>query len=87
MGQHQYPPHWIEILGSRIKRIHLKDFQRAVGNLDGFCDLLEGDQPWPETVQALRAVGYNRTLTAEMIPYSPGRIEKTGQAVQQILRM
>jgi L-ribulose-5-phosphate 3-epimerase len=87
MGQHQYPPHWIEVLGARIKRVHLKDFKRSVGNLDGFCDLLEGDQPWAETIQALHWVGYDRTLTAEMIPFAPGRIEKTGQALQTILRV
>lgn len=84
MGQHQYPPHWIEILGARIKRVHFKDFKRSVGTLDGFCDLLEGDQPWQETMAALRAVGYDRTLTAEMIPYSQGRVAKTGAAMRQI---
>jgi hexulose-6-phosphate isomerase len=87
MGQHQYPPHWIEILDSRIKRVHFKDFKRAVGNLDGFCDLLEGDQPWPQTMAALRAIGYRRTATAEMIPYAPGRVQKTAAAMQRIMRM
>jgi L-ribulose-5-phosphate 3-epimerase len=87
MGQHQYPPHWIQLLGPRIRRVHLKDFKRAVGNLDGFCDLLEGDQPWAETMAALRAAGYDRTLTAEMIPYAPGRVEKTGRAMRQIVKM
>jgi hexulose-6-phosphate isomerase len=87
MGQHQYPPHWIAILGSRIKRVHVKDFKRSVGNLDGFCDLLEGDQPWPETMAALRSIGYRRTLTAEMIPFVPGRVDKTGAALRKILQM
>jgi hypothetical protein len=85
MRQHQYPPHWIEILGSRIKRVHLKDFKRSVGTLDGFCDLLEGDQPWAETMAALRAIGYDRTLTAEMIPYAPGRVEKTCRAMRHTM--
>jgi hexulose-6-phosphate isomerase len=87
MGQHQYPPHWIDILGPRIKRVHLKDFKRAIGTLDGFCDLMEGDQPWAETMAALREIGYDRTLTAEMIPYAPGRIEKTGLAMQRIVAL
>jgi hexulose-6-phosphate isomerase len=87
MGQHQFPPHWIGLLGPRIKRVHFKDFKRTVGNLDGFCDLLEGDQPWPETMAALRAVGYDRTVTAEMIPYAPGRIEKTAAAMRRLLAM
>lgn len=87
MGQHQYPPHWVEILGSRIRRVHVKDFKRSVGNLDGFCDLLEGDQPWPQTIKALKAIGYTGTVTAEMIPFAPGRVEKTGVAMKKILSM
>ncbi len=87
MGQHQHPPHWVEILGKRIHRVHAKDFKRSVGNLDGFCDLLEGDQPWAQTMAALRAIGYDRTFTAEMIPFAPGRVEKTGQAMKKILSM
>ena len=87
MGQHQYPPHWIEMLGPRIKRVHFKDFKRAIGTLDGFCDLQEGDQPWPETMAALRSIGYDRTVTAEMIPYAPGRIEKTAAAMRRIMAM
>jgi hexulose-6-phosphate isomerase len=87
MGQHQYPPDWIKILGSRVKRVHFKDFKRAVGNLDGFCDLTEGDQPWAATMEALRSIGYGRTLTAEMIPFAPGRVEKMGRAMQSILKM
>ena len=87
MGQHQYPPHWIKILGPRIKRVHFKDFKCAVGNLDGFCDLLEGDQPWPETMEALRSINYSRTVTAEMIPYALNRVEKTAIAMREILKM
>ena len=40
-----------------------------------------------ETLKALKAIGYNRTLVAEMIPFAPGRVEKTGKAMQQIVRM
>jgi hexulose-6-phosphate isomerase len=45
---------WIRILGTRIKKVHAKDFRRNVGTLDGFVDLLEGDVDWPEVVKALR---------------------------------
>ena len=63
-----YPEHWIRALGKRIKRVHLKDFRRAVGTLDGFVDLLSGDVNWPQVTRALREVGYDSFLTAEMIP-------------------
>lgn len=87
LGLHQWPPHWIEYLGKRIKRIHLKDFKLSVGNITGFCDLLEGDIPWKECMQALRKIGYDKTLVAEMIPPTPGILERTSKAMDKILAM
>ena len=60
-----YAQHWIKILGSRIKRVHIKDFKRSVGNLSGFCPLLEGDTDYPAVMQALREIGYDGPITAE----------------------
>ena len=61
-----YPEQWINILGSRIAKIHFKDYKRAVGTLDGFVDLLEGDVDYPAVMAALSAAGYNGWLTAEV---------------------
>lgn len=66
-----YPEHWIEILGSRIKRVHFKDYRRNVGTTDGFCDLLSGDVDWPAVMAALHKVGYDGWIAAEMIPPVP----------------
>lgn len=66
-----YPDQWIDILGPRIKRVHFKDYRRAVGSVDGFCDLLSGDVDWPAVVGALRRAGYKGWVTAEMIPPVP----------------
>ncbi len=87
LNHQQWPPHWIELLGKRIRRVHLKDFQLANGTLAGFCDLLAGDMPWEETMVALRKIGYDKTLTAEMMPPAPGLLEKTSVAIGQILAM
>ncbi|MFH1707798.1 MAG: sugar phosphate isomerase/epimerase family protein [Planctomycetota bacterium] len=68
-----YPEHWIEILGRRIKRVHLKNFQRqdAGGVLHGFGDdILQGSINWPAVVKALKKIKYNGFVTAEMIPFS-----------------
>jgi L-ribulose-5-phosphate 3-epimerase len=67
-----FPEQWIRILGPRIGRIHLKDFRRAIGNLDGFVMLLEGDVDWPAVMSAVRGVGYSSYLTAEYGPYRHG---------------
>lgn len=66
-----YPEHWIEILGHRIARVHFKDYRRAAGSVDGFCDLLSGDVDWPAVVQGLRSIDYTGWVTAEMIPPAP----------------
>ena len=63
-----YPEHWIPILGPRIKRVHIKDYRRSVGGLDGFVDLLEGDVNWPAVMDAFKAIGYDGYVTAEMLP-------------------
>lgn len=61
-----YPQHWIRLLGKRIKRVHLKDFR--VGE-HRFVYLLQGDVNWREVMAALREVGYDGWLTAELPPY------------------
>jgi L-ribulose-5-phosphate 3-epimerase len=66
-----YPEHWIPILGSAIRRVHLKDYRRSVGTIDGFVELLSGDVNWPAVMGSLRAIGYTGWLTAEMIPPVP----------------
>lgn len=87
LGYHQHPPHWIEILGEKIIRVHVKDFKESVGTLDGFCDLLDGDVPWEESMAALRAIGYDKTLIAEMVPPWEDVIPRTSRAMDRILTM
>lgn len=60
--------YWIEILGDRIRKIHVKDFLRNGGiNRGGnFVNLMEGSVNWPKVVSALRKAGYDGYLTAEL---------------------
>ncbi len=61
-----YPHHWIETLGSRIKRVHVKDFDV---NTRQFVPLLSGSVDYPRVVNALRGIGYDSYLTAEVAGY------------------
>ncbi len=81
-----YPEHWIKILGKRIKRLHVKDFKKSVGTLEGFVDLLEGDVNFAAVKKCLATIGYNGYVTAEMIPYAPGRPEKAAEAMKKIFK-
>ena len=62
-----YPQDWIRTLGSRIVRIHLKDFTfdrktRAYA----FKNIGEGDIDWPEVRRALAEIGYSGYVTTEI---------------------
>ncbi|UCF43136.1 MAG: sugar phosphate isomerase/epimerase [Planctomycetota bacterium] len=81
-----YPDQWIRILGDRIERVHIKDFKTSVGTVEGFVDLLEGDVDFEAVKKALAEVGYDGYVTAEMLPFAPGRPGKTAQAMKKIFK-
>jgi L-ribulose-5-phosphate 3-epimerase len=62
-----YPQDWIRTLGSRISRVHVKDFKldRGKGQFS-WTNLGEGDVDWPEVRKALGEVGYEGWVTAEI---------------------
>jgi L-ribulose-5-phosphate 3-epimerase len=82
-----HPEHWIQLLGPRILAVHLKDFRVAVGNLDGFVDLLSGDVNYPAVMRAFGGIGYDGPFTAEIVPGKPGDVEKAAAALSIIERM
>ena len=61
-----YPEQWIRILGSRIKRVHVKDFVQGSSSIKGFVNLLSGDINFPEVMKALVEIGYDGWVTAEV---------------------
>lgn len=81
-----YPDQWIRILGRRIKRVHAKDFKRSAASVEGFVDLLEGDVNFQTVKEALTGIGYDGYVTAELLPFEPGRPEKAAQAMRKIFK-
>ena len=86
IGYQQYPPHWVELLNSRIKRVQIKDFQE---NFDwtgsfSFCDIGAGDVPWSDTIAALNSIQYKSTIIAEMLPWDETILSRTSVAMDQI---
>lgn len=76
-----FPQDWIETLGRRIARVHLKDFKIAVGNLDGFCPLGDGDADWKAVMSALDHLRYTGPLTYE----GPGEPADISARIDRIL--
>ncbi|MBN1435904.1 MAG: sugar phosphate isomerase/epimerase [Sedimentisphaerales bacterium] len=79
-----YPQDWIRILGPRVKRVHIKDFDKNIGTIEGFGELLQGSVDFDAVKQALADINYNGYVTAEILPYATGRLEKTAHAMKKI---
>ena len=62
-----FPQDWIRTLGSRIAKIHLKDFNfdRSNGRFT-WKNIGEGDIDWPEVRRALSDIGYAGYVTTEV---------------------
>ncbi len=63
------PEQWIELLGARVRRVHLKDFRTDLDNIQGFTYLMQGDVPWQRVMQALNQIGYTGWGIVEVSPY------------------
>ncbi len=86
IGYQQYPPHWVELLGPRIKRVQIKDYRENfdwTGNFS-FCDLGTGDVPWQETIKSLKQIDYKSTVIAEMLPWDETLLARTSSAMDAL---
>ena len=62
-----FPQDWIRTLGSRIVRLHLKDFRAARRDQPyQWVNIGEGDIDWPEVRRALAETGYSGYATTEI---------------------
>ncbi|MEO7453702.1 MAG: sugar phosphate isomerase/epimerase family protein [Fimbriimonadales bacterium] len=86
-----HPQDWIRHLSHRVVGIHFKDYRVAVGTIEGFVDLLEGDVNWPKVMAAIREIEYSGPIPAEMIPlykHCPEvRIANASNAMDAILAL
>jgi L-ribulose-5-phosphate 3-epimerase len=76
-----FPEDWIELLGRRIARVHVKDYDVCRPGAAGFCPLGEGSIDWPGVIAALRTVGYAGPLTYE----GPGELADIAARLKPIL--
>ncbi len=81
-----HPQQWIRTLGSRIKKIHAKDYRMANDNIHSFCNLLEGDVDWPAVIAALQDIGYTGELVLELIPPAKYQLAQSLAHGLQVLR-
>jgi hexulose-6-phosphate isomerase len=60
-----YPQDWIRTLGSRIVKVHIKDFSFKQRKAE-FTPLLEGEIDWKAVHAAFGEIGYHGTATVEL---------------------
>ena len=63
MMAYGYTEQWIRALGTRIKRVHFKDFKRGP---HAWTRLMDGDTDWAGVMAELRAAGYSAPVIHEV---------------------
>ena len=81
-----YPQQWIKILGTRIKKVHIKDFDAGKGNLSGFgVKLGEGNVNFNDAKKALDEIGYTGWITAET-PFDSNNPEESNEHTFTVMK-
>lgn len=75
------PEHWIREMGTRIAKVHLKDYSRQ----KQFVNLGEGDVDWPAVREAFAAIGYSGEFTVELRGGDRDYLMDLGQRVDRLL--
>lgn len=76
-----YPQDWIDILGHRILRVHLKDYDLSKPGTDGFVALGDGDVNWGAVFGALSKIGYDGPVIHE----GKGDLQEIHDRVNRVL--
>lgn len=85
-----WPEQWIRILGDRIVKVHFKEFSRSLrdeeGRFEGFqVELMEGDNDWPDVMEALDEIGYEGWASAEVSGGGEDRLSFVSERMDDIL--
>lgn len=85
-----YPQDWIRTLGSRICKVHLKDFSfrqnpQIKKRVADFVNLREGDLDWKAVHKALAEIGYKGDATVELSGGDEAYLKDLSGRVDQIL--
>lgn len=82
---------WIEVLGTRIFRIHIKDYRAkpAAAGAKGNArpKLLDGDTNWPAVMKALDKAGYTGWATSEQPGEQAADVETARDLAQRMDRI
>ncbi|MHC4435178.1 MAG: TIM barrel protein [Planctomycetota bacterium] len=85
-----WPQHWIEVLGERIVKVHIKEYNLDVAMNDGMrkgfaFPLGKGSVDWPRVRDELRKIGYRGWATAEVRGGGRERLAELSQEMDRVL--
>jgi hexulose-6-phosphate isomerase len=92
-----FPEQWIDILGKRIVKLHIKDFSRKKRDDEGLwkgfgVELGSGDAGWQRVMKALDACGYSTAAggnwaTAEVRGGDAARLKQISKQMDDLFKM
>jgi len=87
-----WPHHWIEVLGRRIVKIHVKEFSTKVAMNEGMrrafrIPMGEGDVPWDKVREQLLRIDYRGWVTAEVPGGDRKRLAEISQQMDRVLHL
>jgi hexulose-6-phosphate isomerase len=85
-----WPQHWIEVLGARIKKLDIKEYDLTVAMNEGLRKgfdrpLGEGSIDWDKVRQQLSAIGYQGWATAEVRGGDQQRLAEIASQMNRVL--
>ncbi|MGI9467552.1 MAG: sugar phosphate isomerase/epimerase family protein [Rubripirellula sp.] len=87
-----WPPHWIEVLGSRIKKLDIKEYDLKIamseGMRNGFRQPLgSGSIDWKQVRKALAKINYQGWATAEVKGGDRARLTDIASQINDVLQI
>ncbi|UCE50075.1 MAG: sugar phosphate isomerase/epimerase [Phycisphaerales bacterium] len=87
-----WPQHWIEVLGKRIVKVHIKEYNLDVAMNDGMrkgfaFPLGKGSVDWPRVRQELQRIDYRGWVTAEVRGGGRERLAGLSKEMDQVLNL
>ena len=87
-----WPQHWIEVLGKRIKKLDIKEYDLSIAMNEGMRKafdkpLGEGSVDWSKVRQQLAGISYEGWATAEVRGGDRDRLAEIAQQMDRVLAL
>lgn len=88
-----WPEHWLEILGDKVFKLHVKEFSKKIMNEQGLgkgfgIELTEGDVNWSKVMKAINDIDYKgEYMTLEVGSGDRNFLKKVSEQLDRIIQM